>query len=109
MLAVAIYSGYTEFNVSNERAEIKRDYSLINNISYGLLSVNAWRDHMVRVVTHRIDDFEFTQEQEVALKAEISEVLHAVINKADSMVNAKQKTFKGKIRKVAVKALYNED
>ena len=109
LLVLAAFSAYRVYDLSNERAEIKRDYSLINNISYGLLSVNAWRDHMVRVVTHRIDDFEFTPEQEVALKAEISEVLHAVINKADSMVNAKQKTFKGKIRKVAVKALYNED
>lgn len=109
LLVLAAFSAYRVYDLSNERAEIKRDYSLINNISYGLLSVNAWRDHMVRVVTNRIDDFEFTPEQEVALKAEISEVLHAVINKADSMVNAKQKTFKGKIRKVAVKALYNED
>lgn len=109
LLALAAFSSYRVYDLSNQRAEIKRDYSLINNISYGLLSVNAWRDHMVRVVTHRIDDFEFTPEQEVALKEEISEVLHAVINKADSMVNAKQKTFKGKIRKVAVKALYNED
>ena len=109
LLVLAAFSAYQVFSLSGRRAEIKRDYSLLNNITYGLLSVNAWRDHMVRVVTHRIDDFEFTPEQEVALKAEISEVLHAVINKADSMVNAKQKTFKGKIRKVAVKALYNED
>lgn len=109
LLVVAAFSAYRVYDLSNKRAEIKRDYSLINNISYGLLSVNAWRDHMVRVVTHRIDDFEFTPEQEVALKEEISGVLHAVIDKADSMVNAKQKTFKGKIRKVAVKALYNED
>ncbi len=109
LLVVAAFSAYKVYSLSARRAEIKRDYSLLNNISYGLLSVNAWRDHMVRIVTHRIDDFEFTPEQEVALKAEISGVLHAVINKADSMVNAKQKTFKGKIRKVAVKALYNED
>jgi Paraquat-inducible protein A len=109
LLVIAAFSAYNVYSLSGRRAEIKRDYSLLNNISYGLLSVNAWRDHMVRVVTHRIDDFEFTPEQEVALKAEISEVLHAVINKADSMINAKQKTFKGKIRKVAVKALYNED
>lgn len=109
LLAVAGFSAYRVYSLSNERAAIKRDYGLINNISYGLLSVNAWRDHMVRVVTHRIDDFEFTPEQEAALKEEISGVLHAVINKADSMINAKQKTFKGKIRKVAVKALYNED
>lgn len=109
LLVVAAFSAYKVYDLSKERAEIKRDYSLLNNITYGLLSVNAWRDHMVRVVTHRIDDFEFTPEQEKALKAEVSEVLHAVINKADSMINAKQKTFKGKIRKVAVKALYNED
>lgn len=109
LLAVAAFSAYKVYSLSNERAAIKRDYGLINNISYGLLSVNAWRDHIVRVVTHRIDDFEFTPEQEGALKEEISGVLHAVINKADSMINAKQKTFKGKIRKVAVKALYNED
>lgn len=109
LLVVAAFSAYQVYDLSNQRAQIKRDYGLINNISYGLLSVNAWRDHMVRVVTHRIDDFEFTPEQEVALKAEISEVLHAVINKADSMVNAKQKTFKGKVRKAVVNALYNED
>lgn len=109
LLVVAAFSAYKVYDLSKERAEIKRDYSLLNNITYGLLSVNAWRDHMVRVVTHRIDDFEFTPEQEKALKAEVSEVLHAVINKADSMINAKQKTFKGKIRKLAVKALYNED
>lgn len=109
LLALAAFSAYRVYDLSNQRAAIKRDYSLINNITYGLLSVNAWRDHMVRVVTHRIDDFEFTPEQEAALKAEISEVLHAVINKADSMISAKQKTFKGKIRKVAVKALVNED
>lgn len=109
LLIVAAFSAYRVYDLSNERAAIKRDYGLINNISYGLLSVNAWRDHIVRVVTHRIDDFEFTPEQEAALRVEISGVLHAVIDKADSMVNAKQKTFKGKIRKVAVKALYNED
>ena len=109
LLIIAGFSGFKVFDLSRERAAIKRDYSLLNNITYGLLSVNAWRDHMVRMVTHRIDDFEFTPEQEKALKAEVSEVLHAVINKADSMINAKQKTFKGKIRKVAVKALYNED
>lgn len=109
LLVIAAFSAFKVYDLSQERAEIKRDYSLLNNITYGLLSVNAWRDHMVRVVTHRIDDFEFTPEQEKALRAEVSEVLHAVINKADSMINAKQKTFKGKIRKVAVKALYNED
>jgi hypothetical protein len=109
LLAIAIVSGYKVHEFSARRAEIKKDYSILNNITYGLLSVNAWRDHIVRVVTHRIDDFEFTKPQRAAAKEEISVVLHAVINRADSMLDRKQKTIGGKLKKFAVKALVNED
>ncbi|MBT1709191.1 paraquat-inducible protein A [Fulvivirgaceae bacterium PWU5] len=109
LLVVAGWCGLQVYQLSNTRAAIKKDYSVLNNITYGLLSVNAWRDHMVRVVTHRIDDFEFTPEQEAALKHEVSQVLHAVINKADSMIDRKQRTVGGKIKKFAVRALVNEN
>ncbi|HET6544915.1 MAG TPA: hypothetical protein VFG46_30730, partial [Chryseolinea sp.] len=109
LLAIAIWSGVQVHQLSDERAEIKKDYSILNNITFGLLSVNAWRDHIVKVVTNRIDDFEFTAEQDKALKYEVSQVLHAVINKADSLVDRKQKTLGGKLKKFAVKTLVNED
>ncbi len=109
LLAFAAWSGFQVHTLSGQRAEIKKDYSVLNNITYGILSVNAWRDHIVNVVTHRIDDFEFTPEQEKALKYEVSQVLHAVIDKADSLVDKKQKTIGGKIKKFAVKTLINED
>lgn len=109
LLMVAAWSGVQVYNLSNERAEIKKDYSTLNNITYGILSVNAWRDHIVKVVTQRIDDFEFTPEQEKAVKYEVSQVLHAVINKADSLVDKKQKTIGGKLKKFVVKTLVNED
>ena len=105
LLAIAGWSGYLVCTLSNERAEIKKDYSVLNNISYGLLSVNLWRDHIIRVLTHRIDDFQFTKEQEKALKYEVSQVLHAVINKADSMLDKKQKTIGGKLKKFAIRTL----
>ena len=108
-LTIAIWSGLQVHNLSDERAEIKKDYSILNNITYGLLSVNAWRDHIVNVVTNRIDDFEFTAEQDKALKYEVSQILHAVINKADSLVDRKQKSLAGKLKKFAVKTLVNED
>lgn len=109
LLAIAIWSGLQVHRLSDERAEIKKDYSVLNNITYGLLSVNAWRDHIVNVVTKRIDDFEFTTEQDKALKYEVSQILHAVINKADSLVDRKQKSLGGKLKKFAVKTLVNED
>ncbi len=109
LIAIAGWSGFQVYSLSAKREEIKKDYSVLNNITFGLLSVNAWRDHMVRVVTHRIDDFQFTPDQEAALKHEVSAVLHAVIDKADSMVEKKQKTFKGKLKKFVVKALIDDE
>ena len=109
LLAIAGWSGYQVYTLSNERAEIKKDYSVLNNITYGLLSVNAWRDHMIRVVTHRIDDFELTVEQEKALKFEVSQVLHAVINKADSMLDKEQMTIGGKLKKFAIRTFVKEE
>jgi hypothetical protein len=109
LLAVTLWCADQVHLLSAQRAEIKKDYSQVNNITYGLLSVNAWRDHLVRIVMNRIDDFEFTPEQETAAKDEIAAVLHAVINKADSMAQRKQKTLGGKIKKFAYKAFVRED
>ena len=102
-MTIAIWSGFQVHKLSDERAEIKKDYSILNNITYGLLSVNAWRDHIVKVVTNRIDDFEFTAEQDKALKYEMSQILHAVINKADSLVNKTKIVGRQKLKKSAIK------
>jgi hypothetical protein len=109
LVVLAAWGGWRIYDISNHRAEIKKDYSTLNNINYGLLSVNAWRDHLVRVVTHRIDDFEFSEGQEDTLRHELEHALHAVLNKADNMMDKKQKTVKGKIAKFAVKTFVNEE
>jgi len=109
MLLVAVWSGLQVYGLSEQRAEIKKDYSVLNNITSGLLSVNAWRDHLVRVVTNRIDDFEFTASQQDTLEYEVAQVLHAMINRADSMIDRKQRTLGGKLKKLAVKAFVKED
>lgn len=109
LLAVAVWSGTRVFALSNERAEIKSDYSTLNNITYGLLSVNAWRDHLINVMTRRIDDFELTKEQEKVLVYEVSQVLNAVLNKAEVMLEKKQKTIGGKLKKFAIKTFVNEE
>jgi hypothetical protein len=109
LLAVTLYCANQVRILSSRRAEVKKDYSEMNNITYGLLSVNAWRDHLVRVVMNRIDDFEFTPDQERAVKTEVESVLHAVINKADSLATKKQKTIGGKLKKFAYKTFVKED
>ncbi len=108
LLAGAGYCSFRIYELSNERAALKTDYSTVNNITYGLLSVDAWKDHLLRIVSNRIDDFEFTPEQEKLMRSQIELVLHAVVDKADSLMHLKRKTLKGKVRKFVINALVNE-
>src|SRR6185503_546580 len=52
----------------------------------------------------RIGDFSMTKAQEVVLKAEISKALNALISEADRRIKEKQRTFSGKMRKLAMSA-----
>ncbi|MEJ7643930.1 MAG: paraquat-inducible protein A [Chryseolinea sp.] len=108
LLMAAGYCSYRIYELSDERAALKTDYSTVNNITYGLLSVDAWKDHLIRIVSNRIDDFELTPDQEKLMRDQIETVLHAVIDKADTLMHQKRKTFKGKVRKFVINALVNE-
>jgi hypothetical protein len=109
MLIIAGWSSYLVYQYSSEAAEIKKDYSELNSITHGMLSVNIWRDHLTNMVLNRIDEFEFTAEQEDTLIHQVENILTAGINKGDSLMNLKQRTIKGKLRKFAVRALVPEE
>lgn len=109
LLGLAGWSSFLVFKYSSEAAGIKEDYSELNSITHGILSVNIWRDHLTNLLLNRIDDFEFTPEQEDTLVLQVENILTAGINKGDSLMNLKQKTLKGKLRKFAVRTLVSED
>jgi hypothetical protein len=58
LLAIAGWSSYLVYKHSSEAAEIKKDYSELNSITHGILSVNLWRDHLTNMVLNRIDEFD---------------------------------------------------
>ncbi len=107
VIALNVWWALTLHHLALERAKIKKDYSEVNDIVHGLLSVNVWKDNLQKIANDRIDDFTFTPEQEQVLKQEISKVLNALITEADSLIQHDDETFKGKVRKVAVNTLVN--
>src|SRR6187551_83784 len=109
LLIVASYCSYKIYTLSAIRATKKTDYSTVNNITHGLLSVDSWKNHLVQIASHRIDDFEFTKDQEKVLQGQLEKVLHAVIHKADTLLHKKQKTIRGKLKKWVANALINEN
>ena len=108
LLLFAVYCSVKIYTSARERATLKTDYSAVNNITYGLLSVDAWKEHLVRIVSRRIDDFELTTEQEKLVTQQIESVLHAVVNKADTIMHQKRKSIKARIRKAVINALVSQ-
>lgn len=109
LLGISGWSSFLVYKYSSEAASIKKDYSELNNITHGILSVNIWKDHLTKMLLNRIDDFEFTEEQEDTLVFQVVNILTAGIDKGDSLMNLKQKSIKGKLRKFAVRTLVPEE
>ena len=103
------YFGYELYKLSHQQTDIKHDYSNINNITFGLFSVDQWRDKVSGIVNHQVRDFTLTKAQKKELKAEVEQVINALIDKAEALVNKPTKTIKGKIRKFAVKNFVKSD
>lgn len=112
LVPVLLYAGWCSYsiqNLSKERAVLKAEYSDLNNIQNGLLSVDRWSADISEIVSTQIKEFELSKEQQADMKKEINVILNALITQADEMINEKQKSVGGKIKKFAFNTFINTD
>jgi len=98
------YFGYRFHQLSYEQKRIKEDYSLSNNITFGIFSVDKWGEKISAVVDRRVKGFNLTAEQKKDMRKEVEKELHGLVNKAVSEVTKPQKTLGGKLKKLAFKS-----
>jgi len=103
------YAAYNVVGASNLRSNMRKDYSEINNIKHGLLSVNIWRDHVIKIVSTQIDEFDFNAKQEDALRAQLNDLLNAVISQAEGSLNEKDVPLKARLKNKAIDKFVNFD
>jgi hypothetical protein len=103
------YFGYRLHTLSNQQEQIKEDYSNVNNITFGLFSVDQWRDKIAGIVNHQVRHFTLNAKQKKELHTEVEQIILALVNKAEALLNKKPKTLGGKIKKLAVKSFVNTD
>jgi len=109
LLCGEAYFGYQLHTLSNEQEQIKEDYSMSNNITFGLFSVDQWRDKISAVVSGQVQDFTMTRAQKKALQAQVEAQLHGLVNKAVAEINKPQKTFTGRLKKFAFNKFVDAD
>jgi hypothetical protein len=109
VLLVEAWCGLQVHYLSEEQKAYKIDNAFVNNVAYGLLSVDAWRDQLVSSAKKEAAEFRLTPEQKGELRKEIQEVLHAVVDHAFAVINQQQTSIRGKLRKFVVKTFVNKD
>src|ERR1700739_2520417 len=98
------FCGYKVHTLSAEQENVKADYSIIHNVSFGLLSVVQWRGQIVATVSYKIENFELNESQKEELQKEIENILHSLISKAIQLINKPKASLGSKIKKMVFKA-----
>lgn len=103
------FFAYRLHELSARQETIKADHSEINNIAYGLLSVDQWQDQVTGIVNKQVKHMKLTGKQKRLLQSEVEGVLYALMDKAQQLIDQKPKSITGKIRKFAVKTFVKTD
>lgn len=109
MLCAQSYFGFRLHQLSDRQEQIKMDYSEINNITLGLFSIDQWRDKVTGIINHQVRDFKLNDRQKRELQKEVEEIIMALFNKAEALLNKKPKSLGGKLKKLAVKTFVKTD
>ncbi|TCC90222.1 2-methylisocitrate lyase [Pedobacter frigiditerrae] len=97
------YCGYKLYTLSNEQEQIAEDYATVNSITFGVFSVDLWRDKISHIVTKEIKGFKITEEQKKEIRKDIETQLHAMISKVTKEITKPQKGIGNKLKKFAFK------
>jgi len=108
-LAGAAWSALKIYGLSGAREQIKTDYSVANNITFGVFSIDAWSEKISSIVDRKIDGFQVSSQQKKELRAEVEQQLNGLISKTVREFNKPQKTLGGKLKKLAFNILVDED
>lgn len=95
--------------LSSQQEQIKTDYSNVNSITLGLLSVDNWQDKVAAIVNHQVKHFKLSPKEKQELQVEVEQVIYALIDKAEAMLNKKPKSLAGKLKQLVVKTFVKED
>lgn len=109
LLCGETWFGYRISTLSSQQQEIKTDYSVSNNITFGILSVDQWREKMSAVVDEKVNEYNMTDWQKKELQKKVAKQLNTLVDKAVAEVNKPQKSIGGKLKKLAFNAVVDPD
>jgi hypothetical protein len=101
LLGAEAYFGYRVSELSHQQERIKEDYSVANSITFGVFSVDQWREKIAAILDDKVSDFKMTGSQKRALQTSVENQLNGLLNTTFAEINKPQKSLGGKLKKFA--------
>lgn len=99
---VCVGLGVQIISLSSANQDRKNDYAEINNIKYGLFSINQWKLQLSEIINAEIADFN-PADSASTLKPMIEQQLSKLIDTVDQRIRAKnQQSFKGRMKQAFI-------
>ena len=96
--------GFRMYTHAKEQQQIKQDYSLVHNITFGIFSVDEWRERVSAILNGQVNDYHITPEQKRQMLVAIEKKLHSVVGTAIAGIDKPQKSLLGKLKKIGFHA-----
>ncbi|HEX8332717.1 MAG TPA: hypothetical protein VF622_08840, partial [Segetibacter sp.] len=109
LLSVVGFFGYRLNQLSDEQEQLKADHARVNDITLGLFSVAQWHGKIRNIIKRQVGGFKLTKKENKQLQSEVEEIILALINKAQALIEKPSDNLKGKIKKFAVKKFVDFD
>lgn len=87
MIVLIGYSGWQVHTLSSRQEQNKKDYSIVNSVSFGLLSVDLWRDQIISAASAQVKDYRLSASQQEDLRKEKEQILHGLVGHAFAVIN----------------------
>lgn len=102
VVMVAAFLCYLIVSLSRHNQERKVDYAEINNVKYGLFSINQWKLQLTDIIDEEIADLDLNGNKG-NIKPVIEAQLHSLIDNVDKRLREKNnKSFKGRFKQALI-------
>lgn len=102
VFVVVAILGQQIISLSIQNQAYKQDYADINNIKYGLFSVNQWKEQLSAIINTEVSNLDLSENKD-KLKPMLETQLNQLIDGVNAKIKAKnQKTVKGKIKQAFI-------
>jgi hypothetical protein len=96
LLAVLVIFAVHVYRLERVQRKLNADRVVLSHISYGLFSIDAWKDIAATVITKKVDEFEVTPANRKDLLRKTEEILGVLINEVEKLMRERNsKTLGG--------------